>query len=80
MISLIRICFFVLRRTCAECGNTTFSSSTFSSSTFSSSTNHQVPVQDEKCYNCGVESRWTTDLDGAKYGDTSQDKKKKGLV
>lgn len=75
MISLIRVCFFVVRRTCAECGNTTFSSSTFSSST-----NHQVPVQDEKCYNCGVESRWTTDLDGAKYSDTSQDKKKKGLV
>ncbi|CAH3039990.1 unnamed protein product [Pocillopora meandrina] len=62
-------------RTCAECGNTTFSSSTFSSST-----NNQVPVQDEKCYNCGVESRWTTDLDGTKYSDTSQDEKKKGLL
>ena len=59
---------FVFRRTCSDCGDRTFSSST----------NCQVPVQDVKCYNCGVESRWTTRLEGAKYSDTSPDKKKKG--
>ncbi|XP_020625183.1 uncharacterized protein KIAA0930 homolog isoform X2 [Orbicella faveolata] len=62
-------------RTCSDCGE----------KTSSSLTNHQVPIQDEKC-SCGVQSKygeypkWTAGLDGSNYSETSSDKKKKGLL